>query len=44
MVEKGALMTYDCEDQLLINKMILKNPKTKHKNLNCASIDYKKNL
>ena len=34
--------SYGCKDQLLINKMILKNIKTKHSNLSTVWIDYKK--
>ena len=34
--------SYGCKDQLLINKMILEDCKTKKKNLSTAWIDYKK--
>ena len=34
--------SYGCKDQLLINKMILENCKTKQRNMSCAWIDYKK--
>ena len=34
--------SYGCKDQLLIDKMILENCKTKHRNLSTAWIDYKK--
>ena len=34
--------SYGTEDQLLINKMILENAHTKHRNLSIAWIDYKK--
>lgn len=37
--KKGS---YGCKDQLLINRMILENAKSKHKNLSTAWIDYKK--
>lgn len=37
--KKGS---YGCKDQLLINKMLLENAKTKHHNLSTAWIDYKK--
>ena len=34
--------SYGCKDQLLINKMIIENCKSKHRNMSCAWIDYKK--
>ena len=34
--------SYGCKDQLLVNKMILENARTKHKHLSTAWIDYKK--
>ena len=34
--------SHGCEDQLLINKMVLENTKAKHCNLSTAWIDYKK--
>ena len=34
--------SYGCKDQLLINKMILENCKTKLRNMSCAWIDYRK--
>ena len=34
--------SYGCKDQLLINKMILENCKSKHRNLSMAWIDYRK--
>ncbi|XP_042889217.1 uncharacterized protein LOC122264411 [Penaeus japonicus] len=34
--------SYGCKDQLLINRMILENCKTHHKNLSTAWIDYRK--
>ena len=34
--------SYGTKDQLLINKMILENAHTKHRNLSTAWIDYKK--
>lgn len=37
--KKGS---YGCKDQLLINKMLLENAKSKHRNLSTAWIDYKK--
>ena len=41
--EKGCKKgRYGCKDQLLINKMILEDCKTKKKNLSTAWIDYKK--
>ena len=34
--------SYDCKDQLLINKMILENCRSRNNNLSIAWIDYKK--
>ena len=34
--------SYDCKDQLLVNKMILEDCRTRKKNLSTAWIDYKK--
>ena len=34
--------SYGCKDQIIINKMILKNWKKRGRNLSCAWIDYKK--
>ena len=41
--QKGCIRgSYDCKDQLMINKMILENCKKRKRNLSCAWIDYKK--
>ena len=37
--KKGS---YGCKDQLLINKMLLENSRTCHRNLSTAWIDYRK--
>ena len=37
--KKGS---YECKDQLLINKMLLENSRTCHRNLSTAWIDYRK--
>ena len=34
--------SYGCKDQLLINRMIIENCKTRHRNLSMAWIDYRK--
>ena len=34
--------SYGCKDQLLINRMIIKDYKSKHRNLSMALIDYRK--
>ena len=34
--------SYDCKDQLLINRMIIEDCKSKHRNLSMAWIHYRK--
>ena len=41
--QKGCTSgAYGTKDQLLVNKMMLENAQTKHRNLSTAWIDYKK--